>query len=144
MDEGYHGSHLIFTPMGGAGCYSSVGRDKLGRGQYINLGSPECLAVGTIIHETLHSLGLFCNYALYTQRIFKVPCTSNQDLIGTSMSPYSWTMSSQAEKQTSGKRDQRPSTVGTPRLTTRASCFILLTPLGKKTVQEEGRRPSSL
>ena len=58
MDEGYHGSHLIFTPTGGSGCYSSVGRDKLGRGQYINLGSPECLAVGTIIHETLHSLGL--------------------------------------------------------------------------------------
>jgi len=57
VDEGYHGSHLIFTPTGGSGCYSSVGRDKLGRGQYINLGSPECLAVGTIIHETLHSLG---------------------------------------------------------------------------------------
>jgi len=55
--EGYHGSHLIFTPTGGSGCYSSVGRDKLGRGQYVNLGSPACLAVGTIIHETLHSLG---------------------------------------------------------------------------------------
>jgi len=55
--EGYHGSHLIFTASGGAGCYSGVGRDLLGKGQYINLGSPECYAVGTIIHETIHSLG---------------------------------------------------------------------------------------
>jgi len=57
VDEGYHGNHLIFTPMGGSGCYSSVGRDQTGKGQYVNLGSPACLAIGTIIHETLHSLG---------------------------------------------------------------------------------------
>ena len=64
VDENYPGSHLIFTPSGGSGCYSSVGRDQSGRGQIVNLGSTECLAVGTIIHETLHSLGLFCNNGL--------------------------------------------------------------------------------
>jgi len=68
--EGYHGSHLIFTPTGGSGCYSSVGRDKLGRGQYVNLGSPACLAVGTIIHETLHSLGLFCHHE-YSENLLR-------------------------------------------------------------------------
>ena len=65
VTESYHGSHLIFTPTGGSGCYSSVGRDKLGRGQYINLGSSECLAIGTIIHETLHSLGWELNCCSY-------------------------------------------------------------------------------
>ena len=144
VDEGYHGSHLIFTPTGGAGCYSSVGRDLLGRGQYINLGSPECLAIGTIIHETLHSLGLIHRLYLNTKKIFQVLCMSNRGLIGTSMSLYCWIMCSLVEKQTSGKRDLRPSTLGTCLLTTKASCFILLTPLGKKTVLAEGGQRSSL
>ena len=39
-------------------CYSFVGRQAT-NGQIINLGSPECLAIGMILHETLHGLGWF-------------------------------------------------------------------------------------
>ena len=38
-------------------CYTQVGRVDQGDGQVINLGAPECLAVGIILHETLHALG---------------------------------------------------------------------------------------
>ena len=36
---------------------SQVGQVDQGDGQVINLGAPECLAVGIILHETLHALG---------------------------------------------------------------------------------------
>ena len=144
MAEGYHGSHLIFTASGGAGCYSGVGRDLLGKGQYINLGSPECYAVGTIIHETIHSLGLFRLLCLEgDESTLQAPSTSNQGLIVTSTSPYSGTISNLAEKRISENRKLRPSTPGTLHLTIRASCSILLMPLGKRMVWEEERQLSS-
>ena len=43
--------------MGGAGCFSFVGRVGE-RGQKIYLGSPECFLIGQILHETLHGQGL--------------------------------------------------------------------------------------
>ena len=53
--------HLLFTNMGFGGspphlCYSLVGRLKTGE-QGINLGQEGCLAVGRIMHETMHALG---------------------------------------------------------------------------------------
>jgi len=54
--ENFQGSHLIFTAMGGPQCFSNVGRVGT-KGQQVNLGSPECLSIGTILHETLHGLG---------------------------------------------------------------------------------------
>ena len=41
-------------------CFSYVGRtdpDGPGKGQVVNLGSAECLAIGKILNETLHALG---------------------------------------------------------------------------------------
>ena len=65
VDEDFMSPHLIFTPMGDAnqpayGCYSYVGRvSPQGghRGQVVNLGAAECLAVGTVIHEIMHAMG---------------------------------------------------------------------------------------
>ena len=57
MGEDFEGPHLIYTAMGGTGCFSYVGRVGE-RGQKINLGSPQCLSIGHILHETLHGLGL--------------------------------------------------------------------------------------
>jgi len=62
VDQSYRGPHLIFTSKGDGQnpahlCYSQVGRIDKGNGQIVNLGSPGCLAVGQIIHETLHALG---------------------------------------------------------------------------------------
>ena len=59
----YTHPHLIFSPFGDEhhpayACYSFVGRQAT-NGQIINLGSPECLAIGMILHETLHGLGWF-------------------------------------------------------------------------------------
>ena len=62
----FQGSHLIYTAMGGTGCWSYVGRQAGGRGQRINLGSPRCVNVGTVIHETLHALG----WSIYSSRLF--------------------------------------------------------------------------
>ena len=42
-------------------CFSYVGRvggRGVDKGQVVNLGSAACLAIGMILHETLHSLGL--------------------------------------------------------------------------------------
>ena len=39
-------------------CFSYVGRVVSKPGQIVNLGSPDCLSVGRILHETLHALGL--------------------------------------------------------------------------------------
>ena len=69
----YHpplGFHLIYTNMGDANmsahlCFSYVGRtdpDGPGKGQVVNLGSAECLTIGKILHETLHSLGQKPNF----------------------------------------------------------------------------------
>ena len=57
VDEDFQGAHLIYTAMGGTGCFSYVGRRVGKRGQKINLGSPECLSIGNILHKTLHALG---------------------------------------------------------------------------------------
>ena len=62
VDKTYQGPHLIFTNMGDLenpafGCYSHVGRVGGTNGQVVNLGDPDCLAIGRIIHETLHALG---------------------------------------------------------------------------------------
>ena len=62
VNESHEGPHLIFTNMGDGQnpaflCYSQVGRVDQGDGQVINLGAPECLAVGVVLHETLHALG---------------------------------------------------------------------------------------
>ena len=62
----YEQPHLRYTNMGDGInpahlCYSSVGRThSSGRssGQVVNLGSPGCLRVGTILKMTLQSLGL--------------------------------------------------------------------------------------
>ena len=58
VDGDYHGAHLIYTVTGGPNCYSNVGRVMQGGGQLVNLGSPGCTAVGVVLHETLHALGL--------------------------------------------------------------------------------------
>ena len=58
VGEDYPQPHLIYTPTGGADCFSNVGRVVSKPGQIVNLGSPECLSVGKILHETLHALGL--------------------------------------------------------------------------------------
>ena len=63
VEASYTHPHLIFSSMGDAAhpphaCYSFVGRIAEG-GQIINLGSPECLAIGMILHEVLHGLGWF-------------------------------------------------------------------------------------
>ena len=112
---------------------------KLGKASTSTLDPLSALPLGP--SSMRHSTPWVCFGIMHCtlKRTFKEPFTSNQGLIVTSMSPYSWTMSSLAVKRTSGKKDQRPSTPGTPRLTTRASCFIPPMPLGKRTVQEEGR-----
>ena len=72
MDASYQGPHLIFTSMGDGQnpahlCYSQVGRISEGNGQIVNLGSPECLAIGKILHETLHALGKQANSIAQTK-----------------------------------------------------------------------------
>ena len=65
VEEDYVGPHLIFTLQGddnlpAYGCCSYVGRvSPQGghRGQVVNLGASQCLAVGTVIHEILHAMG---------------------------------------------------------------------------------------
>ena len=67
MDESYSDFHLIYTNMGDKNttdahlCFSYVGRTDgpggQGKGQVVNLGSAECLAIGKILHETLHAIG---------------------------------------------------------------------------------------
>ena len=40
------------------GCFSNALHCNVGdKGQRVNLGSPECLSIGQILHETLHGLG---------------------------------------------------------------------------------------
>ena len=66
MDADFSGPHLIFSVMGDElnpahACFSYVGRvggQGVDKGQVVNLGSAACLAIGMILHETLHSLGL--------------------------------------------------------------------------------------
>ena len=73
MEANYTNPHLIFTNVGDEAnppyaCFSFVGR--IGNaGQIINLGSPECLAIGTILHETFHGLGWFSLLALVLESI---------------------------------------------------------------------------
>ena len=66
MDESYQDFHLIYTNMGAPNmsahlCFSYMGRTDgpggNGKGQVVNLGSADCLTIGKILHETLHSLG---------------------------------------------------------------------------------------
>ena len=57
----YSKPHLIFTNMGDAqtpaySCASYVGM-RSGPGQVVNLGAPECLSIGGVLHETLHAIG---------------------------------------------------------------------------------------
>ena len=66
VDANLRGPHLIYSVMGddlnpAHACFSYVGRvggSGANKGQIVNLGSAVCLAVGIILHETLHSLGL--------------------------------------------------------------------------------------
>ena len=61
----FRGPHLLFTLMGDLhnpanSCFSYVGRvGGVGevKGQVVNLGSPDCLRIGMILHEVLHALG---------------------------------------------------------------------------------------
>ena len=60
--------HLLFTNMGvgnnsAYGCYSFVGRVKSGE-QAVNLGSEACFAVGIIMHETMHALGMMIQFKI--------------------------------------------------------------------------------
>ena len=65
VSRGFTGAHLIFTTMGDVyndpgGCWAYVGCQGAqgGKsGQTVNLGSPGCFNMGTILHEILHSLG---------------------------------------------------------------------------------------
>ena len=62
VESSFSKPHLIFTNMGDDVnpahlCYSKVGRIGNGNGQIVNLGSPGCLVIGRILHETLHALG---------------------------------------------------------------------------------------
>ena len=65
VSSGYNGAQLIFSSMGDyynspSGCWAYVGcQGSQGKkaGQTVNLGSPECFNMGTIVHEILHSLG---------------------------------------------------------------------------------------
>ena len=61
VSANFSGPHLIFTNMGDAqilpySCTSYVGMMS-GNGQVVNLGAPECLSIGGVLHETLHALG---------------------------------------------------------------------------------------
>ena len=66
VDADFSGPHLIFSVMGDKlnpahACFSYVGRvggRGVDKGQVVNLGSAACLAIGMILYETLHSLGL--------------------------------------------------------------------------------------
>ena len=43
-----------------SGCWAYVGRQGAQggkQGQTVNLGSPDCFNIGTIVHEILHTLG---------------------------------------------------------------------------------------
>jgi len=66
VNKSYPGFHLIYTNMGAPNlsahlCFSHMGRadgpGRHGQGQVVNLGSADCLTVGKILHETVHSLG---------------------------------------------------------------------------------------
>jgi len=48
----------IYVMSNLTGCWSSVGYQEV-KIQYLNLASPSCMNVGTIVHEFLHSVGLW-------------------------------------------------------------------------------------
>ena len=72
------------------------------KGQRVNLGSPECLNIGTILHETLHGLGLSA-LSQHHSNPLKVLCMSTPDQTAISMFPFFWTMLSLAASKTSKK-----------------------------------------
>ena len=65
MEADAVGAKLIFSSMGDndylpQGCWTYVGKaGSVGGedGQTVNLGSPDCFNLGTVIHELMHSLG---------------------------------------------------------------------------------------
>eukprot|EP00092_Neocalanus_flemingeri_P028146 GFUD01030567.1.p1 GENE.GFUD01030567.1~~GFUD01030567.1.p1 ORF type:complete len:516 (-),score=125.26 GFUD01030567.1:65-1612(-) len=66
VKSSFGGAHLIFSTMGDSNnydpnrCFSYVGRQGAQggkKGKTINLGSSGCFNLGTVLHETLHSLG---------------------------------------------------------------------------------------
>ena len=67
VSRAFSGAHLIFSSMGDdnndpSGCWAYVGCQGAqgGKGgQTVNLGSPGCFNVGTILHEIVHSLGKY-------------------------------------------------------------------------------------
>ena len=95
----FPGSHLIFTAMGGPSCFSNVGRVG-GNGQFVNLGSPECLHMGVVIHEILHALGSFLFCYTHSELSLKVLCMNTQDQTVISMSRFSWKIFSLAQSKT--------------------------------------------
>ena len=106
VDESYRGFHLIYTNMGDLAheahlCFSYVGRtdpDGDGKGQVVNLGSAECLTIGKILHETLHSLGWKlnrCCYIMFFSSLFRRYTRAHEMGSGwlcedTSPKPASW------------------------------------------------------
>ena len=101
MDENFQGPHLIYTNQEN-GCFSYVGRQGTGTGQRVNLGSPGCLKIGTILHETLHGLGLLAS--LPNDLNLQVLRTNTQDLTAITTFPFFWKMCSVARRTTFVKR----------------------------------------
>ena len=67
-------------------CFSYVGRtdpDGPGKGQVVNLGSAECLAIGKILHETLHALGL--KLSAFTLKLFLLQVQRTSTCAGIGM-----------------------------------------------------------
>uniref|UniRef100_A0AC35TIG0 Metalloendopeptidase n=1 Tax=Rhabditophanes sp. KR3021 TaxID=114890 RepID=A0AC35TIG0_9BILA len=54
LDDEPKGNRIVFTDVDG--CASNVGRHPLGEPQYVSL-APECIRLGIITHEVMHSLG---------------------------------------------------------------------------------------
>ncbi|XP_053680121.1 astacin-like [Anopheles nili] len=47
----------ISITNGASGCWSYVGRSTLNSENQVNLQNPECVKIGTVVHELMHSIG---------------------------------------------------------------------------------------
>ena len=125
--------HVAASPTsesGLLGCFSRlsnfdrVSGTSLVKGQVVNLGSAECLHIGTILHETMHALGL--SAALKSSRFnlivstLQAPCMSTQGRTGILTFPFCWKMWSLVLRTTFRKCPTQPTMRGTRLLISRA------------------------
>lgn len=103
---------IAFSYIGRVG---GVGRLK---GQAVNLGSPDCLRIGMILHEVLHALGkIFSFWIPILLQISQVLFMSTQDQTGTSTSLSFPKMCNLTQFGTSKKWQIRPTMIETHLLT---------------------------